>query len=50
MDLVREHDIRFDDFRKYLFHEESNLPEGYVGVWAILLLQQKIKEVKSLIG
>lgn len=31
MDLVREHDIRFDDFRKYLFHEESNLPEGYVG-------------------
>jgi len=31
MDLVREHDISFEDFKKYLFHEESSLPEGYVG-------------------
>ena len=31
MESVREHDIPFDDFRKYLFHEDSNLPEGYVG-------------------
>jgi len=31
MESVREHDIPFDDFKKYLFHEESNLPEGYVG-------------------
>jgi len=31
MDQVREHDIQFDDFKKYLFHEESSLPEGYVG-------------------
>ena len=31
MELVREHDIKFDDFKKYLFHEEKSLPEGYVG-------------------
>lgn len=31
MELVREHDIPFNDFKKYLFHEESNVPEGYVG-------------------
>jgi len=31
MELVREHDIPYDDFKKYLFHKESNLPEGYVG-------------------
>ena len=31
MELVREHDIQFDDFKKYLFHEVNNLPEGYVG-------------------
>ena len=31
MESVREHDIQFDDFRKYLFHEDSSLPEGYVG-------------------
>jgi len=31
MESVQEHDIPFDDFRKYLYHEDSNLPEGYVG-------------------
>ena len=31
MESVREHDIQFEDFKKYLFHEESSLPEGYVG-------------------
>jgi creatinine amidohydrolase len=31
MGSVREHDIQFDDFRKYLFHEEIDMPEGYVG-------------------
>ncbi|HOB19768.1 MAG TPA: creatininase family protein [Candidatus Atribacteria bacterium] len=31
MESVREHDIPFDDFRKYLFHEAGDLPEGYVG-------------------
>ena len=31
MESVREHDILFDDFKKYLFHEETDLPEGYVG-------------------
>ena len=31
MESVREHDIQFDDFKKYLFHEESDLPHGYVG-------------------
>jgi len=31
MELIREHDIKFDDFKKYLFHEERNLPQGYVG-------------------
>jgi len=31
MELVREHDIPYDNFRKYLFHEESNPPQGYVG-------------------
>lgn len=31
MKSVREHDIPFDSFRKYLFHEESNMPEDYVG-------------------
>jgi len=31
MDSVREHDILFEDFKKYLFHEDDNLPPGYVG-------------------
>jgi creatinine amidohydrolase len=31
MESVREHDIQFEDFKKYLLHEESNLPDGYVG-------------------
>lgn len=31
MEAVREHDIPFEEFKKYLFHEESSLPEGYVG-------------------
>jgi len=31
MESVREHDIPFEAFRKYLFHEDSSLPEGYVG-------------------
>lgn len=31
MESVRGHDIQFDDFKKYLFYEESDLPGGYVG-------------------
>jgi len=31
MEAIREHDIPFEDFRKYLFHEDSSLPEGYAG-------------------
>jgi creatinine amidohydrolase len=31
MESVREHDIKFDDFEKYLLHEVNDLPEGYVG-------------------
>lgn len=31
MKSVREHDIQPDDFKEYLFHKESNIPQGYVG-------------------
>ena len=31
MESIREHDIQFDDFKKYLYHKENNLPPGYVG-------------------
>ena len=48
MESVREHDIKFDDFEKYLLHEVNDLPEGYVGNLGYPSLQQK-KEVKLLV-
>lgn len=36
-----------DDFNKFFYHEESKLPEGYVGNLGYLLLQIKKKEEKS---
>lgn len=31
IDSMREHDIVFDDFREYLFHENTETPDGYIG-------------------
>lgn len=43
MESVREHDIPFEDFKKYLFHEESSLPEGYVGNLGYPFYATKVK-------
>jgi len=31
MDQIKECDIPFEQFREYLFHENTNQPENYVG-------------------
>lgn len=31
LDRIREHDVPFEDFRPYLFHEVPGQPQGYVG-------------------
>lgn len=31
MDKIKEHDIEYEQFKKYLFHENAETPEGYVG-------------------
>ena len=30
-DQIQEHDIPYEQFKEYLFHEKVNKPEGYVG-------------------
>lgn len=31
MSAIEEHDIVFEDFKDYLFHERKDLPKGYIG-------------------
>jgi len=30
IDAIREKDIVFEDFREYLFHEKTDMPDGYI--------------------
>jgi len=31
MDVIREFDINFEEFKNYLFHKDNSMPQGYVG-------------------